>query len=681
MAAKPTAGADAGNVPQSPELTKVQEATIHRAACEVVAAGVRGLQPNLSDPGLDGCAEQTVMGAFVTLKRNGRLRACCGTLGQPMSITSALRQSAMRTATEDSRFPTISPTELPHLHLDVSLLYAFQPIQAKGRDRVKEIEVGRHGLQIRRDRSAGLLLPIVATENSWNAEEFLAHVCRKAGLPTTAWLDDNANILKFEGHLIEGDFDPQTLETQDGAKPPRFTAEDLEQLAAQCRNNVIALVQGATPNYYLAGCPDGTIEVVAISVRVAEQAEASTFSQMSLRPGVPLQATLFKLCETAAQAIQRGQLPRNDLNHIDVGLTVLYDPAMHGVVAEPDLGGVDTARRAILVVDHGKSAWAFDPQKSAEASLETAVDAAQVSNPTSASVFSLEAQSTEELVVVSSVPRPRAGGDTRPAAVAGTFYPAETDQLSKMVDEMTADGDIQPEDWPAVMLPHAGLVYSGRLAAQTLRHVRIPETVIIIAPKHRPLGVEWAVAPHETWSLPGATMKSDPELARRLADAIPGLQLDAAAHQQEHAIEVQLPLLAKLAPETRVVGITIGAGDLARCREFAAGLASVLRDMQPRPLLIISSDMNHFANDQENRRLDEIALESIETLDPATVYDTVVSRHNISMCGVRPAVIVMETLRQLEQLNRCQRVGYATSAEVSGDKSRVVGYAGMLFGS
>jgi len=166
-----------------------------------------------------------------------------------------------------------------------------------------------------------------------------------------------------------------------------------------------------------------------------------------------------------------------------------------------------------------------------------------------------------------------------------------------------------------------------------------------------------------------------------LAAAIPGLQLDAAAHQQEHAIEVQLPLLARLAPDTRVVGITIGAGDYRRCCEFASGLADVLRQTEPRPLLIVSSDMNHFASEQETRRLDEIALQAIETLDPKAVYDTVVLRHGISMCGVRPAVIVMETLRQLDRLHRCQRVGYATSAAVSGDETRVVGYAGMLFGA
>jgi AmmeMemoRadiSam system protein B len=90
--------------------------------------------------------------------------------------------------------------------------------------------------------------------------------------------------------------------------------------------------------------------------------------------------------------------------------------------------------------------------------------------------------------------------------------------------------------------------------------------------------------------------------------------------------------------------------------------------------------MNHFANDAENRRLDEIALQAIETLDPAQVFATVVDRYQISMCGVRPCVIVMETLRQLGQLQRSQRVGYATSADVSGDQQRVVGYAGMLLG-
>ena len=89
--------------------------------------------------------------------------------------------------------------------------------------------------------------------------------------------------------------------------------------------------------------------------------------------------------------------------------------------------------------------------------------------------------------------------------------------------------------------------------------------------------------------------------------------------------------------------------------------------------------MNHFARDEENRRLDEIALTALETLDPATVFKTV-TEQNISKWGMRPAVIVLETLRLLNQLSKSERTGYATSADVSGDTSRVVGYAGMLFG-
>ncbi|MCP4814414.1 MAG: AmmeMemoRadiSam system protein B, partial [Planctomycetaceae bacterium] len=258
-------------------------------------------------------------------------------------------------------------------------------------------------------------------------------------------------------------------------------------------------------------------------------------------------------------------------------------------------------------------------------------------------------------------------------------YPADPTELSTMVTSLLGEPVAKKTSWRAVMVPHAGLIYSGAIAAQTLKQIEIPETVIILGPKHTQLGVEWAVAPHQSWSIPGAELSADPDLAQQLVDHIPGLQLDAAAHQQEHAIEVELPLLAQLAPQTRVVGIALGGGSLQRCLDFGRGLAEVIRQQPSPPLLIISSDMNHFAGDDENRRLDEIALAALETLDPANVFQTV-TEHNISMCGLRPAVVVLETLRQLNQLSKSQRTGYATSAEVSGDTSRVVGYAGMLFG-
>ena len=142
-------------------------------------------------------------------------------------------------------------------------------------------------------------------------------------------------------------------------------------------------------------------------------------------------------------------------------------------------------------------------------------------------------------------------------------------------------------------------------------------------------------------------------------------------------IEVELPFLARLAPDARVIGIVVGSGNLDRCREFGRQLAEVIRELDDPPLLVISSDMNHFAEDSENRRLDELALTAMESLDSEELFQ-VVNDHRISMCGVRPAAIVMEALRQLDQLSQLERVSYATSGDVTGDPSRVVGYAGVM---
>jgi AmmeMemoRadiSam system protein B len=89
--------------------------------------------------------------------------------------------------------------------------------------------------------------------------------------------------------------------------------------------------------------------------------------------------------------------------------------------------------------------------------------------------------------------------------------------------------------------------------------------------------------------------------------------------------------------------------------------------------------MNHFADDAETRRLDQLALDAIQTLDPARLHETV-HRNQISMCGAAPCVVAMEALRQLDALHRCKIVGYATSADATGMTQRVVGYAGVLFG-
>ena len=268
-------------------------------------------------------------------------------------------------------------------------------------------------------------------------------------------------------------------------------------------------------------------------------------------------------------------------------------------------------------------------------------------------------------------------GSVRPPAVAGRFYPGTPEAVDQMLDQLLPKVR-ETGAWAGVLVPHAGWVYSGRLAAMALSRVAIPSRVIVICPKHRAGGADWAVAPYRGWALPGRELESDLELAKQLVEHVPGLVLDSEAHRDEHAIEVQLPILARLAPESRVVGIAIHGGDFQRIAKSAEQLARVLQSLEERPLLVISSDMNHYADDENTRRLDRMALEAMQALDAQRLYDTVVSQR-ISMCGMLPAVLVMETLRQLGSLNRYDPVGYATSGDASGDRRQVVGYAAGLF--
>jgi AmmeMemoRadiSam system protein B/AmmeMemoRadiSam system protein A len=660
---------------ERPNLSAEQKQLILQAAGEMISATVTGRSINLPDPTLAGAAETLLSGAFVSLKRAGHLRSCCGGLLDRLSpLVRILHDAAHRTAREDVRFPPVSSTELQHLDIEVWLLFNPEVVTARGEDRVHAVITGgKHGVVVSRGSAHGLLLPGVAADHEWDSRRFLEQVCVKAGLHPSLWKDDDTRLLTFEGEAIHGRI--QHSEVARGV--PLLGLEELAAYAAFCHRNIVLLLQGATPNYYLPGVPDGTVTGVALLVRRGGETEGLSLHQLSLRPGLALQSTLYALSEVVARKLARERIDLETLQNLDVGVAVFHDAALHGTVADLDLAGLEPPTRAALVMERNRSALVFDPQASATELVETAGRQAAVRRPSGAALYSLETLTREPRLVLTSVPRPVRGPATRPAAVAGKFYPADAGELSSLLDELLA-GERQPEPWAAAMVPHAGLPYSGRLAADVLKRIAIPRTVIVLGPKHTPLGVEWAVAPQQTWAMPGFAVESDIILARRLMQAIPGLELDAAAHEQEHAIEVELPFLAWLAPSTRVVGIALGEADWPACRRFAEGLAEVLQPRQDQPLLLISSDMNHFATDAENRRLDALALAALERCNPRDVYETVTTNH-ISMCGVVPAVIVLETLRLLGSEGRAQRVGYATSADMTGDTSRVVGYAGMLF--
>ena len=666
----------------APELSLSQQQALQLAACEIVAAAVNGTAPQLSDPSLGGLADLEVMGVFVTLKKSGQLRGCVGMLGEPMMIRPALLQAGHRTAVADQRFPPVAADELQDLTLDVTILFNFETIHEVGEARTAAIEVGKHGVKIIHQGRSGLLLPIVAVEQQWDARTFLEQVCRKAGLPSNSWLQSDSQLLRFEGRLIEGPFSSNVAERAiQSSALPRSTlpSQDyVRSLATFVTANIRSLAQGAIPACFPGHLSDRTVDGLAIQL-ASSNGQRITFSKLQPSSGVPLQMTLLELAQSAANWLQLTKVGASLVNKISADVLLLLNAEQIKSVNSEILSRMNPAETLLLLTDGNKTAWRFHRNAPPEQTFQQLLQDIGLSDLNQAGLFRFAACCSCNDVAFSSRPQPQQGPALRKSAVAGKFYPSSPKALAGLINNCIGEVPAEREHWPAVMVPHAGLQYSGRIAGEVFRRVHIPESVIIIGPRHTRNGVDLAVAPNVEWELPGQIVASDIALAKAIIAGIPGLQFDAAAHAAEHSIEVELPFLARLAPQARIVGITIGSASVEQCLTIGRQLADIIRKLPVQPLLVISSDMNHFATDSENRRLDELALKAMETLSPVTLFETVRSQ-NISMCGVFPAVIVMAALESLGQLKQAVRTGYANSADTSGDTSRVVGYAGMLLG-
>lgn len=660
-------------------LTRDQKASLAKAGAHWLASAIYGHPIGSPVEMLGGLGDAIVMGAFVTVKRGDILRGCCGVLGKPMPLGAAIASAAAKTAREDQRMAPVSASELPFLTLDVTLLGPFERIVAEGAARQEAVEIGKHGLMIQRQDRSGLLLPSVATERGWNAVQFLQAVCNKAGLPIGSWESSDATVFTFLGKSMGGELSsmlPGDLKT---VKRQPVTHQQLASYANVAGQNIVAMVTGGTPSYVIPELPDVSVNAIVLSLEWSSgdgsQTEQGNLLQASFRPGMALQATLYQMCQQAAEMFRRQRF----VGQLKIGLTLGFDPAMHGFGLKADLRGVEPTIRGLVISDARHCGFAFHP----EVSIDEIRDKLREHLPISsrdATVHSMQVISTMPHIVSVSAPVAISAQGMRPPAVAGKFYPAEDAARRAMVGTLFKNEAPAQSSPLAIMVPHAGIKYSGKVAAKVWRSLLSPESkpMIIISPKHTANGVNWSVCPFDSWQVSQTTsIAGDPELARQIAAAVTPLELDAAAHQAEHGIEVQLPILEKLAPKCQVVGLALNGGSWDDIRAAAAEFAAFLKTLPQLPLLVISSDMNHYAPDAENRRRDRLALDAMATGDPATLLNTC-RENDISMCGQVPAAFVMETLHQLGLEFRVTEVDYTTSAEVSGDKSQVVGYAGLL---
>lgn len=263
--------------------------------------------------------------------------------------------------------------------------------------------------------------------------------------------------------------------------------------------------------------------------------------------------------------------------------------------------------------------------------------------------------------------------------VAGRFYEGRPERLRAEVDGLLGQaGERQTEPTLLAMVPHAGYVFSGAVCGKTLGAAHLASTVVLLGPNHTGRGGRFALWPDGSWLIPGGALAVNTALAEALLAADPAIQADTAAHLGEHSLEVVLPFLHRLNPDTTIVPICISAPSLESLERVGRAVGRVLADFPEPVSMVVSSDMSHYIAHEEARKMDGMALEPVMTLDPAKLYETVRSR-GITMCGVLPMTTGLYAAGELGATH-AELVAYATSGEVSGDFEQVVGYAGVLVG-
>jgi hypothetical protein len=266
----------------------------------------------------------------------------------------------------------------------------------------------------------------------------------------------------------------------------------------------------------------------------------------------------------------------------------------------------------------------------------------------------------------------------RPAAVAGSWYPSAPARLEaaveehlRLADQVDAPVD-QTRELVALVSPHAGLVYSGPVAAHGYRLLRqrLFDLIVLVGPSHYVPFRGVSIWPRGAFETPFGELAVDEAAAQELVDRCAVVRPFPDAHRREHSLEMQLPFLALLAREVPILPLVMGQ----QTRETAFALGDALADVARtrRALLVASSDLTHFLDAATAAKLDAVVIRDVEELDADGLMSALEQRPDHA-CGGGPIVSVLRAAVLLGA-TRSEALRYADSGDVSGDKSSVVGY-------
>jgi len=289
--------------------------------------------------------------------------------------------------------------------------------------------------------------------------------------------------------------------------------------------------------------------------------------------------------------------------------------------------------------------------------------------------------------VVACAPEP-SGAGVRPPAVADRFYPGEEQKLEAAVKGYLADALPSRGERPvALVVPHAGYVFSGQIAADAYRQAAdfSYDLIVILGTNHTaPRFDKVSVYQGEGYRTPLGVAEIDQEVAEELLEADPSTTFRPEVHEREHSVEVQVPFVQVAFPHARIVAAVVGQPDLDLAEWFGQTLAKVLKGR--KALVVASSDLSHYPPYEKAVEVDRTVLEAVASLDPEEVSATITrqmrkggSGLSTCACGEGPILAGMVAAKALGA-QRGIVVSYANSGgTVFGETGRVVGYGGVVF--
>jgi len=272
----------------------------------------------------------------------------------------------------------------------------------------------------------------------------------------------------------------------------------------------------------------------------------------------------------------------------------------------------------------------------------------------------------------------------RPSAIAGVWYPGGPPELAALVDRLMdqAPAVAPPGPLLGLVVPHAGYLYSGAVAAAGFRQVRGQRyrRAAVLSPSHQPYGGQVVVPAAAAYATPLGQVPVDRPALEAVLDRA-GLRALTVHRDTEHSLEIELPFLQRAIGTFELLPVMMEDQSLAAALALGDALAAVLAapEQQGETLLVASSDLSHYHSYQAANRLDAAFREALETGDPAAVGAAIESGQ-AEACGAGPVMAVLQAGRRLG-LRGVQVLAQANSGDVTGDLWRVVGYlSAALYG-